>query len=137
MVMTYMAKLFTLTLFGWSDTVWTVIIAAIWILIAFIPAMLHYQYVSYSDDGELIVFRYFNAGIAGGRKNSIEISKKTFAGYKTETRLWGLSMSITLYQNVNNGTAKYSPVHISALGRQERSKIFRSLNRYSSETLNS
>ena len=40
--------------------------------------ILNYQYVFYSDEGENIVFRYFNAGIVGGKKNSIEIYKPIF-----------------------------------------------------------
>ena len=130
-ILTYIAKFFKFTLFGWSDTIWTIIFAAIWIFIAFLPVILNHQYISYSDDEEFIVFRYFASGIFGGRKNSIEIEKRTFAGYKTEKQLWGLSLSITLYQNVKKGIAQYPPIHITALNKEDRAKIFRSLNRYS------
>ena len=129
-IMSYFAKIFKLTLFGWNDTVWTFILAAICIFIWLIPTILNHQYISYSDDGDLIVFRYFTSGIFGGRKNAIEIDKKTFSGYKTEKQLWGLSSSITLYQNFQDGTAKYPPIHISALSKEEKAKVFRSLNRY-------
>jgi len=130
-VMSYVAKFFKLTLFGWSDTLWTIIFAAIWVFIAFLPVMLKHQYISYSDDDELIVFRYFSSGIFGGRKNSVEIEKKTFAGYETKKQLIGLSLSITLYQNFEKGIAKYPPIYISALSKKERAKIFISLNQYS------
>ena len=66
--LTYAAKFFKFTLWGWSDTVWTIIFAAIWIFIVFLPVMLNHQYISYSDDDELIVFRYFALGIFGERK---------------------------------------------------------------------
>jgi hypothetical protein len=92
---------------------------------------LNYQYVNYSDEGESIVFRYFTSGIFGGKKNSVEIDKRTFAGYKTEKKLFGLIMSITLYQNFREGVAKYPPIFISALNKEEKSKVFRSLNLYS------
>ena len=129
--LSYATKLFKLTLFGWSDTVWTIIFVSIWIFIVLLPMMLNYQLISYSDDDELIVFRYFSSSIFGGRKNSIEIEKKTFAGYKTEKQLMGLSLSITLYQNLEKGIAKYPPIYISALSKKERAIIFRSLNQYS------
>ena len=128
--MTYAAKFFKLTLFGWSHDVWTIIFAAIWIFIALFPMMLNHQYVSYSDDDESIIFRYFTSGIVGGRKNFIEIEKKTFAGYKTEKQFLGLSSSITLYQNFEGEIAKYPPVYISALNKEERAKILNSLNKY-------
>jgi len=124
-------KLFELTLFGWSSMVWTIIFVSIWIFIVLLPMILNYQFISYSDDDEFIVFRYFKSGIFGGRKNSIEIEKKTFAGYKTEKQLMGLSLSITLYQNLEKGIAKYPPIYISALNKEQRAMIFRSLNQYS------
>ena len=129
-ILTYATKFFKFNLWGWSDMVWTIIFAIIWIFIAYFPAMFNHQYISYSDDDELIVFR-FASGIFGERKNSIEIEKKTFAGYKTEKRFMGLSLSITLYQNVKEGIAKYPPVYITAISKAERAKIFSSLNQFS------
>lgn len=127
-ILSYAAKAFKLTLFGWSDTLWTIILAAVWLFIAFLPMLLNYQYISYSDEDDLIVFRYFTAGIVGGKKNSVEIDKRSFAGYKTDKKLFGLISSITLYQLFKEGVAKYPPIYISALNKEERSKIFRSLN---------
>jgi len=129
-IMSYAAKFFKLTLFGMSDTFWTILFAAIWLLVAFIPMILNYQYVNYSDEGDIIIFRYFTSGLVGGKKNSVEIDKRTFAGYKSEKKLFGLIWSITLYQNFKEGVAKYPTIYISALNKEERSKIFRSLNLY-------
>jgi hypothetical protein len=91
---------------------------------------LNYQYVYFSDDGENIVFRYFNAGITGGKKNSVEINKKTFSGYKVEKKHFGLSQSIILYTQIRQGIAKYPPIHISALTKAEKNKIISLLNTY-------
>ena len=129
-ILSYAAKAFKLSLFGLSDTIWTIILAFIWLFIALIPMFLNYQYVTYSDEGDTIIFRYFTSGIVGGKKNSVEIDKRTFAGYKTEKKLFGLIWSITLYQHLREGVAKYPPIYISALNKEERSKIFRSLNLY-------
>jgi len=130
-ILSYAAKKIKLSLFGINDTGWTLIFAGIWLLIAFIPMILNRQYVSYSDEGENITFRYFTAGLVGSKKNSVEIDKRTFGGYKTETRWFGLIWSITLYQNFREGLAKYPPIYISALNKEEREKVFRSLNMYS------
>lgn len=128
----YVAKMIKFPLFGISDTLWTVILSGIWLFVAILPMILNYQFVFYSDDSEKIVLRYFTAGIVGGRKNSLEIDKRSFYGYKIETRLFGLVSSITLFQKFNEGVAKYPPVFISALSAKERAVLIKSLNMYTS-----
>ncbi|HPY67145.1 MAG TPA: hypothetical protein PLP03_03170 [Bacteroidales bacterium] len=127
----YLIKLIKFPLLGIDDGIWTLIIVLIWLVIALIPMILNYQYVFYSDEGENIVFRYFNAGIVGGKKNSIEIYKPTFAGYSTVNKYFGLSSNITLYQKTGPDTAKFPPVYISALTKDQKEKLFRSLSSYS------
>ena len=129
-VLTYVAKMIKYPLLGMSDTAWTLILVGIYLLVAFLPMFLNYQFIYFSDDGENIVLRYFTAGVVGGKKNSVEINKKTFSGYKIESRLFGLIQSITLFQRFKEGVAKYPPVYISALTREERDKVLRSLNLY-------
>ncbi len=129
-ILAYFAEIIKFPLLGMSDTTWTLILAGIYLFIAFIPVFLNYQFIFYSDEAEKIIFRYFNAGIVGGRKNSVEIDKRLFSGYKTENSFFGLIHSITLFQKFNEGIAKYPPVYISALSRSERAKITKSLNLY-------
>jgi len=130
LILAYFAKVIKFPLLGMSDTVWILILVGLNILIAFLPMFLNYQYIFYSDDNEKIVIRYFTAGIVGGRKNSVEIDKRSFSGYRTEKKLFGAVRSITLYQHFNEGVANYPPIYISALSGEERAKILRSLNSY-------
>ena len=128
--LTYVAKIIKFPFLGLSDTAWTLILVAVYLIIAFLPMLLNYQYVYYSDDNDNIVIRFFTAGIIGGKKNSIEINKTTLAGYKTESRLFGLIISLILYQKIGQSIAKYPPVHISALNKDQRKKVLKSLNMY-------
>ena len=129
-VLTYIAEMIKYPLLGMSDTAWTLILVGLYLFFAFLPMFLNYQYIYFSDEGEKIIFRYFTAGIVGGKKNSVEIDKRTFSGYKTESRLFGFILSITLFQQFKEGVAKYPPVYISALNREERAKVLKSLNLY-------
>jgi hypothetical protein len=113
-----------------SDTVWTIILIGIWVFLAFMPMFLNYQFFSYSDDGDYLIFRYFTAGIVGGKKNSVEINKTTFSGYKVESRFFGFIQRIILFQKVQGGVANYPPVYISSLTREEKAKVIKSLNLY-------
>jgi len=131
--MTYVAKLIKYPVLGLSETGWTLILVALYAFVVFLPMFLNYQFIYFSDDGENIVFRYFTTGIVGGKKNSVEINKRTFSGYKTESKLFGLIMSIILFQRVNKGVAKYPSVFISALNSEQRKKVLNALNLYGSK----
>ena len=128
--LTYVVKMIKFPFLGMSDTVWTIILIGIWLILAFMPMFLNYQFISFSDEGDYIIFRYFTAGIVGGKKNSVEINKTSFSGYKIETRFFGLIQIITLLQKVQGGVAKYPPVYISALTQEEKAKVIKSLNLY-------
>jgi hypothetical protein len=129
-VLTYIAKMIKYPLLGLSDTTWTLILVGLYFVYAFMPMFLNYQYIYFSDDGETIVFRYFTAGIIGGKKNSIEINKRTFAGYRIESTLFSLIRSITLLQKFQEGIAKYPPVYISSLTGKERARLLKALDQY-------
>ncbi|MGE5420103.1 MAG: hypothetical protein ACM3UT_07945 [Chloroflexota bacterium] len=130
LIMAYAAEFIKFPLLGFSDTVWTVILAGLWLIMIIFPMFLSYQYVFFSDDTEKIIIRYFNAGIVGGRKNSVEIDKRAFAGYKTETRYFGMVTSLILFHKFSEGVAKYPPVYISALSKEEKAKLMRALASY-------
>lgn len=130
-VLTYVARLIKFPLLGLGDTIWTLILVAIYIIGAFLPMALNYQYVWFSDDEESIVFRYFSAGIVGGKKNSVEINKISFAGFEVEKKYFGLSKSLILYQKSGLQTAKYPPIHISALSKEQYTRLISTLRKYS------
>jgi hypothetical protein len=131
LALAFVIKMIKFPLLGISDTGWTIIFVGIWVVLALMPMFLNYQYISYSDEEDQIVFRYFTSGIVGGKKNSVQINKSSFSGYKIDSRFFGLIQSIILFQRLQQGIAKYPPVHISALTREEKAKLIRSLNQYS------
>ena len=124
----YIAKVIKFPLIGINQTIWTLFVLVLFIAIMFLPALLKFQYINFSDEGDTIIFRYYTAGIIEGKKNSIEINKRTFSGFSLETRFLGLIQSLTLYQQLQQGVATYPPVYISSLKRDEREKIIKSLN---------
>jgi hypothetical protein len=124
----YIAKVIKFPLLGINQIIWTLFVLVLFIAIMFLPALLKFQYIYFSDEGETIIFRYYTAGIIEGNKNSIEINKRTFSGFSMETRFLGLIKSLTLYQQLQQGVATYPPVYISSLKRDEREKIIKSLN---------
>jgi hypothetical protein len=129
-ILSYFSKFIKYPFLGLSETIWTVILVVVWLFLAILPIILKYQYISYSDEGEKIIFRYFSSGVFGGRKNSVEINKQSFSGYKTESGFFGRIQKITLFQQLKEGVAKYPPFYISALTKKERDMILKSLDLY-------
>jgi hypothetical protein len=130
LALAYVAKLIKFPMLGMNDTFWTVMLVSIWIVLTFMPMFLNYQYVAYSDDGDKIILRYYTSGFVSGKKNSVEIDKRSFSGYSVKARFFGLIQSITLYQKFYEGEAKYPPIYISALSREEKSRMIRSLKSF-------
>ena len=128
--LTYFERLIKYPLLGMSETSWTIMLIIVYLIIVFLPWIRKYQFVYFSDEGDCIIFRYFESGIFGGKKNSVEINKKTFSGFKTESCFLGLIQSITLYQQYKEGVAKYPAIYISALSRREREKVIKSLKQF-------
>ncbi|MBN2634111.1 MAG: hypothetical protein JXR66_11170 [Bacteroidales bacterium] len=126
----YVARLIEFPVFGISDTIATIVLVAIYLLIALWPMFRNFQYVFFSDDDEYIVLRYFFAGLTGGKKNSITIEKRAFAGYKYVSKYSGFVKSLILYQKTGQGIAKYPPVYISALSREQCNMLLQLLNSY-------
>ena len=132
-VLTYIADVIKFPFLSMSESVWTVILVCLYLLYAFYPMLLNYQYISYSDESDKIIFRYFTAGIVGGRKNSVEISKSEFAGYRQDRKFFGLIKSAILFQQLKEGVAQYPPIYISVLTRKERTRLLHSLYSFTPE----
>jgi hypothetical protein len=130
LILVYFAHILKFPVFGLSETVVTTILIGLYILFAAYPMILDYQFIIYSDEDDKLIFRYFTSGIAGGKKNSVEIKKADFAGYRIDKKLFGLKKSITLFRQLPQGVAKYPPIHISILSRKERGRILNSLYSY-------
>ncbi len=126
----YFGKQLHFPVFGIQEFYATLILTAAYIILAFLPLLLKYKYIYFSDDGKNIIFRYYSVGLLSGKKNSVEIPKNEFLGYKITKTFPGLIKSIQLYRLMGNKKASYSPVYISSLSKSELNKIAGSLDKY-------
>lgn len=107
-----------------------ILIAVIYIVINTFNYLKRPCYISYSDHGEMIVFRYYNLSIFTGKKHSIEIPKTQFIKYDLEDYFFGREQRIVLYQNFRNKVAKFPPISLTALDPGDRESLLQSLNKY-------
>jgi len=85
-------------------------------------------FVYYSDNGKMLVLRYYPVSIFNQRKNSIEIPKQFFVKYERRKFLFGTQEELIVYQYFRNKVAKYPPISLSAVDRKDRERIFASLD---------
>jgi hypothetical protein len=130
----YFAQLIKSPILGIDDSIWTLGLVFVWILIAFLPMILNYQFIFFSDDGNDIVFKYFTAGIVGGKKNTVEINKGTFAGFRIESKYLGMTKSLILFQKLSQGVAKFPPIYITALTKDQQAKLIHALGQYAQQS---
>jgi len=130
LILAYAAKLIHFPLLGMDDLAWTIIILLLFLMIIFVPSLLNHQYIYYSDEWENIVFRYYTTGLITGNKNSVEIDKRSFSGFTTEKKLFGLVQSLTLYQRIREGVAKYPPIYLGGLNASQKAAIIKSLSSF-------
>ncbi|UCG26770.1 MAG: hypothetical protein JSV24_07250 [Bacteroidales bacterium] len=129
-IIIYTTRLLDDPLFGLNKNYYTLILVALFILILFAQYFLNLNFIYYRDEGQTLVFRYYSLRILSSKKNSIEIPKNEFVRFEIRKSALGLKRELYLYQRIKSGIAKYPPIPITSLTRDERKAIHDSLARY-------
>jgi len=108
-----------------------IVISGVYVLVNWINFLKRPYFVSYSDQGEMIVFRYYPVSMFTSRKNSIEIPKKQFVKYELKSFLLRSQHYLILHQNFRGKVAAYPRISLSAMEKQDREKMLQSLDKYS------
>jgi len=87
-------------------------------------------FISYNDEENKIVLRFYQLNLFKSDKISYEIPKRDFAGFKTSYKFKKLREEMVLFRKYQGKMVKYPPIPISALTKSERSKLIKSLNKF-------
>ncbi len=107
-----------------------IFISAIYILINWINYLKRPNFVAYSDQGEMLVIRYYPVSMFTSRKHSIEIPKQHFVKFELQPFLFKTQQKLILVQNFRGKEAKYPPISLSAMDKEDREKMLDSLKKY-------
>jgi hypothetical protein len=110
-----------------------IFISAIYILVNWINFMKRPYYVSYNDQGEMLVVRYYPVSMFTSKKNSIEIPKKQFVKYELKPFLLKSQHYLILYQNFREKVVPYPRISLSAMEKEDREKMLKSLDKYTAQ----
>jgi hypothetical protein len=115
-------------IFGISRDIYALSLATIYVLINVYRFILDLNFLSFSLQGEKIIIHYYSLRPFMQKHRSIEIPVKNLIKFEVKKSFLELKKQIIFYQRVNNKSAKYPPISISALNKQEYSDLISSLN---------
>jgi hypothetical protein len=107
-----------------------ILVAAVYVLINIINYLKVPYFISYSDQGEMIIVRYYPLSLFTTRKNSIEIPKQQFVKYELKPFFGGRYHKLILFQHFRNRIVSYPPISLSAMDRTDRDMMLTSLQKY-------
>lgn len=107
-----------------------ILISGVYLLINWVNYMKRPFFVSYNDQGEMIVVRYYPVSMFTSRKHSIEIPKKLFVKFELTPFLFKSQHYLILYQDFRGKIANYPRISLSAMDMEDREKMLQSLEKY-------
>lgn len=106
-------------------------LALVYLLVNLVRSMRNPYYLEFDDNGDVLIFRNYPISIFNSRKNSFEIPKQQFVKYEIQKYFFRLEEKLIIYQLYRNKVAKYPPIPLSAVNREDRRKLKETLDKYS------
>lgn len=106
-------------------------IAFVYIVISVIGALRNPYYFHFHDTTDMLVIRYYQVSIFNHKKNSIEIPIQHFVKFDIKKFFFGLDEKLIVYQHYRQKVAKYPPISLSAVNKEDRNRLKTVLTRYS------
>jgi len=107
-----------------------ILISVVYLAINWLNYLKRPYVVSYNDQGEMLVVRYYPVSMFTSRKNSIEIPKQQFVKYELKPFLFKSQHYLILHQNFRGKVASYPRISLSAMEKEDREKMLQSLEKY-------
>ncbi len=89
------------------------------------------HYIYYNDEGSMLIFRYFHLSFFNKKKNAIEFPKQEFRGIEIKKSLMGLKEEVILKRWYKGQEAKYPPVSLMAMKKNQRENLLAHMQKYS------
>jgi hypothetical protein len=105
-------------------------LTGLYIVYLIIEGFCEFKYIYFNDEAEKILLRYFSLGYLNRKKESIEIPKNDFVNYTIRNSFFGLKKKIVLIRSVKTKEAKYPPVSLTILTKNQIEKVKSALDRY-------
>lgn len=89
--------------------------------------MMRYTYFYFSNNNKNLVFRFYMLHGFRDKPKTIEIAKINFYRYEIISEFFGRRESLILYQKTPKGIAKYPPISLTLLTKNQKTELKRAL----------
>ncbi len=113
---------------GLSRNVLAILIISIYIIYYIIRFIMNINFLQFTLDSNKLNVRYYSLRPLSKTHNTIEIPLNAFAGYKIQSKFFGLRKDLVLYQKIQHKMAKYPPISLSALNKKQFIQLINLLN---------
>jgi hypothetical protein len=86
-----------------------------------------YTYFYFSNNNKNLVFRFYSLRNFYGKPRTIEIAKMSFMKYDITASFFNKRESLVLYQKTAKGVAKYPPISLTLLSKNQKTELKRAL----------
>ncbi len=88
---------------------------------------MEYNYFYFSNNNKNLVFKFYSLRNFYGKPKTIEIAKMSFMKYDITTSFFNKKESLVLYQKTAKGVAKYPPISLTLLNKNQKTELKRAL----------
>jgi hypothetical protein len=106
-------------------------VSLVYLIINLLRSMRSPYYFEFDDTTDVLILRNYPISLFNSKKNSFEIPKQHFVKYEIKKYFFGLEEKLIVYQLYRNKVAKYPPIPLSAVNREDRKKVKAALDQYS------
>ena len=125
-----MSNLFHKPVLGFSRYQLTIAATILYILIVVFSNLILRNYIFFSDEGDKIIIRYYPIRPIGRKKRAVEIPKIALDHFEVRKSFLGIKKSLILYRKIKGKVAKYPPISITSLTKEEYEMLITQLEKY-------
>jgi hypothetical protein len=106
------------------------VITGIYFMSIIFESLYEFNFIYFSDIKKTLMLRYFSLSYLNQKKHSIEMPLAELSGFELKVSFYGMKQKLILYRKIKDKEAKYPPVSISILNKQEKEQLIAALNHY-------
>ncbi|MDD4745768.1 MAG: hypothetical protein PHW19_00670 [Salinivirgaceae bacterium] len=131
----FTASILALLLLEIPNYFWHVVALGTFMVIMFVVlSLLQFNYIHFEQTPQKILFRFYGIGPLNKKYQTFKINPPLFITHKIERDIFGLVPKLYLYVSIKNEIAKYPPISITGLSKNQRQQLINALTAL--ETMN-